>query len=265
MVKLLRSLLPDALANRMRASAVLHRLTKGEAPRMRIGEGRGLRFDPGPSNRAYCSGDNELPVQAALAGCLRPGGVFYDIGANVGFMTVIGARLVGPKGLVYAFEPVPENAAYVRLNTRLNHFENVRVIEKAVAGFSGKTDLRLAEYSGGASLATASPPPDSRGTISVNTTSVDDMVFSREAPPPSAVKIDVEGAEIDVLTGMLRTLREIRPTVVFEIDDQNREALEEKYRRCEQLLRESRYQVERLADSYPNLNWLVGHAVATPS
>jgi FkbM family methyltransferase len=231
---------------------------------MTVGVGRDLRFDPGPSNGAYASGDNELPLQEALADCLEPGGVFYDIGANVGFFTVIGARLVGPDGLVYAFEPVPENAAYVRLNTRLNHFQNVILTEKAVSSASGTGELALAAYSGGAALTTAAKPPDATKVIDIELVSVDDLVFTHGFRPPAVVKIDVEGAELDVLKGMSRILEEIRPILLYEIDDKLPENFQNKFRGCESLLTDAKYRVDRLPDSYPNTNWIVGHAIATP-
>ena len=125
-----------------------------------VGPGRGLHFDPGPSNADYASGDNELPVQQALVDHLRPGAVFYDVGANVGFLTVLGARLVGPHGAVYAFEPVASNALYVHRNAEANRFAQVQVLEKAVSNRNGRGDLNLAKYSGGAALASVEAPPD---------------------------------------------------------------------------------------------------------
>ena len=84
------------------------------------GPGRGLRFDVGGGNPDFAAGTYEPPVQQALADCLKPGDVVLDVGANVGFIAVIAAKLVGPAGRVVAFEPVPENARLVRRNARLN-------------------------------------------------------------------------------------------------------------------------------------------------
>lgn len=262
--KILRRVLPEPVINRMRSSPAVHRLRSGTLSRMTIGVGMGLAFESGPSNRAYESGDNELPFQEALASCLKPDAVFYDIGANVGFFTVIGARLVGPHGTVYAFEPVPENAAYIRLNVRLNRFHNVTVVEKAISSSTGRSRLWLAEYSGGAALTTASAPPDARKVIEIDLTSVDDLVFREKWRPPAVVKIDVEGAEIEVLQGMRHTLSKIRPVVLYEIDDEKPAPFQRKYGTCEKFLTDCGYWVERLKDSYPNVNWLVGHAIAKP-
>ena len=258
------TILPERLANRLRTSPLLYHLGLRGSRRMSVGVGSGLRFEPGPSNRHYAFGDNELPVQQALASCLARDAVFYDVGANVGFFTVIAARLVGPHGSVYAFEPVPENAAYVQLNVGLNRFHNVTVVCKAVAASPGQGHLWLAEYAGGGALTTAAVPPDATKLIDVDLVSIDDLVFQHKWRPPDVVKIDVEGAEIDVLQGMLRTLREVRPVVLYEIDDAELAGFQRKYQACESLLTELGYRVTRLVDSYPEIQWIVGHAMASP-
>ncbi len=231
---------------------------------MTVGVGRGLKFDPGPSNGAYASGNNELPVQEALAACIKAGGVLYDIGANVGFLTVIGARLVGPGGAVYAFEPVPANAACIRRNIELNRLSNVTLIEKAISATSGQGELFLTEYSGGGALTTAAKPFDSIATIPVTLASVDQVVFEDKLRPPTVVKVDVEGGEIDVFKGMQRTMKELRPTILYEVDDGDPDKFQSKYEDCESFLSQAGYRVKRLPDSYPNTKWIVGHAIATP-
>jgi FkbM family methyltransferase len=258
------TILPDRLVNRLRTSPMMYRLGLRKSRHMSVGVGSGLRFEPGSSNRHYASGNNELPVQQALASCLGRGAVFYDIGANVGFFTVIAARLVGPHGSVYAFEPVPENAACIQLNVDLNRFRNVTVVSKAVSSSPGQGQFWLTEYAGGGALTTAVVPPDATQLIDVDLVSIDDLVFQQKWRPPAVVKIDVEGAEIDVLQGMLCTLREIRPVVIYEIDDERLAGFQKKYHACESVLTELGYRVTRLVDSYPELRWIVGHAIAMP-
>lgn len=232
---------------------------------MTAGVGAGLRFDAGPSNPAYAVGDNEVPVQEALARYLKPGHVFYDVGANVGFFTVIGAKVVGPNGAIFAFEPVPEHAAYVRRNAKLNHFQNVTVIEKAISDSLGHGELLVTHCAGGAALSTATRPPDVNYALPVDLMSVDELVFRQKFPPPAVVKIDVEGVEINVLKGMSQTLREFKPVVIYEIDDGSQEAFQAKGEYCRSFLQGLAYEVKPLKDSYPGMPWLVGHAVAVPS
>lgn len=233
-------------------------------PTMSEGVGAGLRFDPGPSNPGYGRGDNELPVQHALAEIVREGDVVYDIGANVGFFSIISARLTGPSGRVIAFEPVRSNADLVRRNADLNAFGNITVVEQAVSDRSGTGELVLAEYSGGAALSTTTAPPDPAGTIQVELTTVDDAVSDGRIPPPAVVKIDVEGVELEVLRGMHATLERDRPVIVCEIDDGTQAGYDRKHAECVDHLSSLGYTIEPLADSYVDGQWLVGHFVARP-
>jgi FkbM family methyltransferase len=242
---------------------LLHRWVRRRDVTMRSGVGAGLRFNAGVSNPAYALGTNERPVQQAFARLLKPGDVFYDIGANVGFFTVIGARLVGPGGRVYAFEPVPENAALVRHNAEMNGFMHVTVIEKAVSRQTGEGELFLARYSGGSALSSVdTPPPDLKEVISIEMVSIDDVIEQQAIEPPAVVKIDVEGAEVEVLEGMARTLRDFEPVVVYEIDDEDEGAFNRKRVECAAFLRARGYKITRLDESYADTDWKVGHFVA---
>ena len=243
-----------------------HLLALRPPARMREGVAKGLRFDPGPSNPDYATGENEPFVQRALAACVSRGDVLYDVGANVGFFTVIGAHLVGPSGMVIAFEPVPDNAALIRRNAGLNRFYQIEVDERAVDACSGTAELLVTHYSGGSVLASGDHrAPDVDGSLMVATVSVDDLVFVESRARPDVMKIDVEGAELNVLEGMQRTLIEVRPIVIFEIDDNDAIAFERKQRACDTFLEERGYRLERLEDSYPGSSWVVRHTVARPS
>jgi FkbM family methyltransferase len=205
-----------------------------------------------------------MPVQQALAQHVKTGDVFLDIGANIGFFTVIAAKLVGEGGRVFAFEPVPKNAASLRRNLALNDFRQVRVFEAAISDHNGKGELRLSEWIGGAALSTAAPPPDQTGTLAVDLVTIDELVARNEITAPDFVKIDVEGAEMEVLQGMATTIQACKPTILFEIDDGNVEAFNQKATACETFLRAYGYQITRLEDSYPGGEWLVGHYLAQP-
>lgn len=234
-------------------------------PTMSVGIGRGLRFDAGHGNPAYADGSNELPVQEALARYLTPGGVLFDIGANVGFFSVLGAKLVGNAGTVYAFEPVPENAPCIRRNGALNGMGNIEIVTKAASDRDGTGVLVLADFAGGAALETAPPPPDAKGAITVDLVRVDTLLAGGQTRAPTVVKIDVEGAEMEVLRGMRETLVKHRPVVICEIDDGELEGLQTKTKECETFLRDLGYATYSLEPSYPGGDWLVHHFVATPA
>ncbi|KKD39569.1 FkbM family methyltransferase [Limnoraphis robusta] len=228
------------------------------------GVGTGLKFNPDDSNRDYATGAYELPIQTALAKYLKPNSVFYDIGANIGFFTVIAARLVGESGQVYAFEPVPENADRIRQNAEINQFSHVTVFEKAVSANPGTAELLLAHHSGGATLSTAGTPPDLRGKMDVELVSIDDLIAQGQIKPPSLVKIDVEGAEIAVLQGMVQTLKQFQPLLIYEVDDGNQAAFRAKNQEIEAFITSAGYDIIPLEAAYKNIQWNVGHAIAVP-
>ncbi len=243
---------------------VTERLRGGQVETIRAGGGAGLKINTRRASGDYASGLNELHVQELLRDQLNPGAVFYDVGANIGFFGLLGARLVGMTGKVFAFEPVPQNAALVRENFALNGFTQAQVIAKAVANHAGQVDLLLSRHPGGATLHTEVRPTDAERTITVEQVRLDDLVFGQHLPAPTFVKIDVEGAELEVLRGMQRLLAEIRPRLVFEIDDETEAGLRSKAALCIDLLASYQYQITELPDSYPTLNWNVAHFLAVP-
>ena len=229
------------------------------------GEGAGLRFNTGQASPAFAFGTNEQPVQAALAQHVKSGDVVYDIGANVGFFSVIAARLVGEQGAVYAFEPLPANAAQLRHNIDLNGFEQVHIFEYAVSNQSGQGELLIAANVGGSALSTADPPPDQTGIMPVEVVAIDDLIPAQVLRPPSAVKIDVEGAELDVLQGMRHTIEAHRPVIIYEVDAATQEYLQEKQSAIYDFLTETGYNLSELPASYGNSAWHVLHVIAIPS
>lgn len=90
-----------------------------------------LKLNP-RTGRTYFEGEVEPTVQEVLQQYLRPGMTFYDIGANIGFFSLLAARLVGQKGRVIAFEADPETASRLRGNVEKNAFDWITVEEKAV-------------------------------------------------------------------------------------------------------------------------------------
>lgn len=140
----------------------------------------------------------------AVLGAIRPGDVVWDIGANVGLFSLVMAGAVGPQGRVVAFEPMPACLARLRENAALNPGLNILPMGVALSKENGSTrihsaseglegDIRLAEYQ-----ASDLPEPGDE----VRKVRGDDLLASREAPEPDFLKIDVQGAEEDVLLGL---------------------------------------------------------------
>jgi FkbM family methyltransferase len=201
---------------------VTGRLLRWIARRVASGEGTigrgpaaGLRIDATGRNAGYVLGTSDLDEQRFIASRLDEGDVFWDLGANIGFFTILAARLVGAKGQVLAFEPLPENAQQLRRNVELNGFRNVTVEQVAVGAKTGTSTLALRE--GRRDAARLTDDRDGRSAVSVSVISLDDYFAAHHRRPPTLVKIDVEGAEIDAILGGLNTIRSSLPTLLVEV------------------------------------------------
>jgi FkbM family methyltransferase len=223
---------------------------------IRHGAGQGLRiFANDQSNVGYALGTTEAEVQRFLTANLKPGDVCFDIGANVGFFTLIAARLVGDTGRVYAFEPLPSNAEALRRNIALNGLQNVEVIEAAVSERSGTAELVLGQSSLDARLSMlGEAQPDA---IAVRVISLDDFEIDGS---PSLVKIDAEGAEYAVLSGMRRVLAST-PVILCELHQRRERAAHLAAVRAVLGEAASRYTISLLEDGE---DWWAPHVVALP-
>lgn len=164
-------------------------------------------------------GTYEPPLLEAAAALVRPGDVVYDVGANLGYLTLLFARLAGPAGRVLAFEPLPANLARLRRNLALNGLEQrVQVVEAAVAGRAGRLRFLVHDSGGMGKLEGAAGRDEHyRQTIAVASVDLDTFVFRRRSPPPQVVKLDVEGGEVLALPGMRRVLAQVRPALLLEL------------------------------------------------
>jgi FkbM family methyltransferase len=140
---------------------------------------------------------------AAFRAAVRPGATVLDVGANVGAYTVLFARWVGDSGRVVAFEPAPGSIAGLREHVRLNGLSNrVEIVDAAVSDGVGSAIFDCEGVSGANALVPGAAGP---GAITVATTTLDAFCADRGLQP-TVVKIDVEGAELDVLRGGRRVL-----------------------------------------------------------
>lgn len=149
----------------------------------------------------------EREVLSDILERIRSQDVFFDIGANVGFYSCF----VGQEASTISFEPQPANAARCSANLAENGIEG-QVKELAVSDDSGIATLSVEERgvnpgAGRSSLRGNSPSSES---VTVETGRIDDLVEASEVPRPTVVKIDVEGAEVEVLRGMTGILDECR-------------------------------------------------------
>jgi FkbM family methyltransferase len=196
------------------------------------GPAQGLWLHLNPrTGKTYFEGGGEPEVQLALQQHLRAGMTFYDVGANIGFFSLLAARLVGKEGQVVAFEADPEIAARLREHVARNEFVWITVEEKAVWSeprtvFFARTDPMTSPDRGLGHVVSGSAPD----TIQVSGESLDD--YTRTQPAPDFLKCDVEGAEVEVFRGAERLLKEKRPGIICEMhSDENQRILLEEFAR----------------------------------
>lgn len=131
-----------------------------------------------------------------LSSEIRPGMTLVDVGANIGYYTLLFSKLTGAAGRVYAFEPEPENFALLQENLRRNARTNVVALQRAVSDQSGPSFLYLSSENFGDHQ--AYPSADGRRKVPITMTRLDDSLPG----PVDLIKMDVQGFEAHALEGM---------------------------------------------------------------
>lgn len=149
----------------------------------------------------YVFGVWEPSISRWVAEFLKPGDVVIDVGANVGYVTLLAASRVGKGGRVYAFEPVPSIVKELRRNIELNDYSNIEVIPKIATDKPGKAVVfRSSDENTGMSSTVTHPGWTPEATV--ETVRVADAIDSAIWPAVRLVKIDTEGDELKVLGGI---------------------------------------------------------------
>jgi len=195
-----------------------------------VAAGIWLRLNP-RTGSATVEGRGEPEIQNTLREHLAAGMTFYDVGANIGFFSLLAARLVGPGGRVVAFEADPENASRLREHAERNGFSWLTVEEKAVWSEPGRVSFARCDPATSPDRGLGSVVQSGgNGTITVEAVSLD--ACTSRFPAPDVVKCDVEGAEVEVFRGAKHVLAENRPVVVCEMHStENRRMLLEEFSR----------------------------------
>jgi FkbM family methyltransferase len=196
----------------------------------------------------YWLGTYEPNLQQAIAELVKPGMVAYDVGANIGYITLLLAQAVGASGQVISFEALPDNVERLLGNLALNKLEaRVQVEAVAVVDHSRRVEF-LVGPSGGMGKAQGSAGRQSikyARTLEVPGLSLDEFVFQLGHPEPQIIKIDIEGGEVLALPGMLRLLKEAKPLILMELHGADAAKF------CWQALVQAGYQIGRMAPGFP--------------
>jgi FkbM family methyltransferase len=167
---------------------------------------RGARWMNGSSNHGCWLGSYEWDMCHIFEKTVQPNDIVFDVGAHVGYYTLLSAVLIGNRGHVFAFEPFPRNLDYLRRHMLLNRITNVTILDCAVTDASGEIGFVPGPT-------TCTGHVAATGSLNVRAISLDDLFVDRVIPMPNVIKIDVEGAELAVLRGAAGLLAEGRPTI----------------------------------------------------
>lgn len=172
------------------------------------------------AEKEFWLGTYEPELQAALLDLVKPGMVAYDVGANIGYFTLLLANRVGHSGRVYAFEALPANIKRLERNVALNNLGVcTQVVPAAVVDRSRPVDFMLGPSGrmGKVEGASGRRTVDYQEKITVDGISLDDFIAEKEHSAPDVIKMDIEGGEILALPGMHTTLDRIKPLIFLEL------------------------------------------------
>jgi FkbM family methyltransferase len=167
---------------------------------------RGKKWIVGSGVHGYWVGSYEWDKRRIFEQSVPDGGVVFDIGANVGFYTLLASQLVGPAGRVFAFEPSPRNLRYLHAHLALNRATNVSVIEAAVWATPGRV-----QFDSGADHSQGRVSPNQG--LFVPAVVLDDLLTRGQIPLPDLIKMDIEGGELQALKGARSLLTQARPRI----------------------------------------------------
>ena len=240
-------------------------------------EGLDLLIHPNDelSRVVYVSGTYEPISLLTMKRLLPIGGVFVDVGANVGLYAMLASRWVGPRGRVVALEPSAREFQRLRDHVELNHLTNIDTIRKGVADHDGWLQLRVARFPHAGHNTTAgrfSYGVVLDGIERVPAITLDRLVAEGHLSRVDLVKVDVEGCESAVLAGASTLLREGRPAWIVEVSEpalaasgtSGRDVLE-RLSRAGYRLRSIDESTGRLAELRPDEAIPPGNVIAVPA
>jgi len=173
---------------------------------------------------------------------------FVDVGTHLGWYTCLAAKHM-PNGIVYGFEMDDMFFHLLKKNVALNKCDNVEAYNVAVFDSAGTVNYRREDnrYSPGFRLRTNTTNGSSNGVVSVQSVALDDF-FQEEGVVPDLIKVDVEGAEMNVLMGMRNTLQAHKPVLFLEVHPSNLNDFDTSVTEILALLADANYEVFEIED-----------------
>jgi FkbM family methyltransferase len=198
----LSSLPSTSLAGKI-ARYPLKLLPRGMVVPILQGPLKGKKWIVGSQRHAFWLGSYEPHLQKLIAREVEQSGEFYDIGANVGFYSLLASTLI-KDGQVFAFEPLPANVGYLRRHLELNGIRNVQVLEVAISDRVGTSFFQEEETGAMGRL-------EAGGNRRVATDTLDSLIRTQQLAPPRYIKMDIEGEELKALLGARACFERYKP------------------------------------------------------
>jgi FkbM family methyltransferase len=219
-------------------------LMRNSLQRVMSGPLQGMKWKIAIKDNTYLLGSYEEEALKELCGLLKPGMTALDIGANTGYFSLAFSRAVGPSGKIYSFEPLPANFTLLQEHLRLNGIANVFASELCIAAKGGETEFSSNVNAVANTFIVSSPVFQNSSRIRVKTASLDELLSTGRITAPSLIKIDVEGAEYEVLQGAIDLLTSWKPILFIATHNNHQAGVKEK---CIEFLEAKGYQLRSIS------------------
>ena len=185
------------------------------------------------TNNEFLLGKYEEDLSEVIIANLTNGDVFYDLGAHWGYFSLLASSLVGNNGQVVGFEPHPRNFDRLTKNVQKNKRDNIKILQIAASNENGYVDFTDSPDSYANTIKTTT----SANSIKVQADTIDNLI-KNGYPIPNFMKIDVEGAEYEVLKGAELTILNNKPIIHLSTHDIHVSGVEKK---CKNLMTDYGY------------------------
>jgi FkbM family methyltransferase len=187
--------------------------------------------DSGLSRALILFRERELDTKFMLEHFVKPGMTIFDIGANIGYYTLMMLRLLNGNGRVIAIEPVPENVFRLWRNLQLNDYNDVPILQAAISDSVSERTFHLSKFSNLGTFHPVQSSFQSGETLTIRTVIIGDI--ASWYGKPDLIRMDIEGHEFEAIRGMLPEIerKQLVPIIVFEThndrygDDHNMESV----------------------------------------
>lgn len=196
----------------------------------------------------YILGIYEISIVSKWIKHLTEDMTFYDLGANCGYITMLGANICKCS---HAFEPHPTNFKFLKDHIKKNEFNSTTtLVRKAVSDSTGIIEFSNSENLAGNSYINSSVQFNKTpNRIQIETITIDDYIINND--PPDFIKIDVEGAEYDVLLGAKKTIKQYKPIIYLSTHEQHKLGVKSS---CLDYLKRMNYSIEQIGFDHNTLD-----------